>query len=112
MRTLIFVTTTFEGLHRWPHAPKQVSFLASPHRHTFHVKAWLRVDHDDRDLEFFMVKAKLDGWLYAYPYDLGTRSCETIARDLRERLVAEYGDDRDPIVEVSEDGQNGALVSA
>jgi len=102
------VRTRFEALHRWPGATPNVFYLASPHRHLFHVEVVIRVLHDDRDVEFFTVKEELDTFLslqYARR-NIGARSCEMIAREIRERFA-----DWDVVrVSVFEDGENGAEV--
>ena len=39
---------------------------------------------------------------------LDHKSCEMMADDLQEFLSATYGDNRSTIIEISEDGENGA----
>ena len=106
--TTIFVTTQFEGIHCYPEAPDEVSFLRSPHRHMFHVRATLQVFHDDRELEFILVKRALNQFLKGDA--LQHRSCEMIAREILNFLQAKYGV-RSYSVEVSEDGENGATIT-
>lgn len=107
----IFVTTSFVAQHRWPAAPMEVAFLRDSHRHVFKVRAELEVEHDDRDLEFIMVKRALDSYLAPNSeQDLGTTSCEQIARDIADFLEGRYSlSSRVVLVEVSEDGENGAV---
>lgn len=107
--TTIFVTTQFEGIHCYPDAPDEVAFLRSPHRHMFHVRATLEVFHDDRELEFILVKRALDQFVTGDA--LQHRSCEMIAREILNFLRAKYGV-RSSAVEVSEDGENGATISS
>jgi hypothetical protein len=106
--TTIFVTTSFEGIHCYPDAPDEVAFLRSPHRHIFHVKATIEVFHDDRELEFILVKRGLDKFLTGT--DLQHRSCEMIAHNVIGYLNSCYGV-RNCSVEVSEDLENGATVT-
>jgi hypothetical protein len=75
----------------------------------FHIKVEVRVNHDDRDKEFILLKREIIKWLKAvYSKDgdvceFGAMSCESIARVIRIQFEAE-------MVEVSEDGENGAII--
>lgn len=108
----VFFTTSFIGLHCWPAAADVhgIEYLASPHRHIFKVRVDLAVYHDDRDLEFITVKKFLDEWLSKQPSDLGTTSCEMLCERIRDHLQNHYGIGRVTRVEVSEDGENGAVL--
>ena len=108
MDTRIWITTQFEGIHAWPDAPEEVSFLSCPHRHMFHVKVEVSVTHDDREIEFILFKRWLDGVL-SERYDEMAKSCEMMAKEIIELVREEWGD-RSIVVEVSEDGENGARV--
>ena len=108
MNTFIKVTTQFEGLHFWPDAPKEVDFLKYKHRHIFIVTAKIEVQHLDRELEFFLVREYMTS-LAPVNFDLGRLSCEEIAKHYLEGLQTKYGS-RFYEVEVSEDGQNSAIV--
>ncbi len=110
MRRFIYVTEQFEAFHRWKDAPDEVAFLRSMHRHMFHVKVTIEVKHDDRDIEFIMFKRKVRDFLREkYEMKEGIGSCEMIAESIIEYLKKEYPG-RDVVVEVSEDGENGAIV--
>lgn len=102
MKIQVFITTRFEGMHRWENAPDDVSFLRNIHRHVFHVRLVKSVSHEDRDIEFIQLKRRVDRYIYNMG-DLG--SCEMIASDLLRAFEADC-------VEVSEDGENGAIVTA
>lgn len=114
--TEVYCSLRIEGIHHWPKCPhREVEYLRDPHRHMFHIKAWVNVSHDDRDVEFIMLKHQIDEYLvgkYAktdlptsrWVCDFGAMSCEMIARELLDR----FGLSR---CEVSEDGENGAIVS-
>lgn len=113
--TKIFVTTKFEGIHCYPDAPKEVSFLRSPHRHIFHVKAEIQVFHDDRELEFIIVKRDLDHFISHDEQFTPNASCEMMASVLVGYLENKWplpnlSDVRFIAVTVSEDGENGAYV--
>ena len=107
----IKVRTSFIATHCWPDAPDEVDFLRNPHRHTFNIIAIIPVDHDDRELEYFMVIRRIIDTItrLIIPDWKGTESCEMIAEVIATRLSIIY--DRDGItVEVNEDGENGSIV--
>lgn len=105
--TTVYCTVQFEGIHHWPGCPfEAVRYLRDPHRHIFHIKAHKRVYHDDRDVEFIMLKHEIQQYLAA-TYSggiMGAKSCEMLARELMERFDLIQ-------VDVSEDNENGAIVS-
>lgn len=107
------VSLRFEALHRWDEAFEEVEFLQNPHRHEFHVTVQVEQRHDDRDVEYIDLKRSLQNWVDHYvpkDKDLGQMSCEMIAKDVLNQLSEWYGQGRDYRVEVTEDGENGALV--
>jgi hypothetical protein len=116
----IFVTFQKEGIHRYPAAgtdPKlktgdwdDVSFLAVPHRHMFHFKVAVQVFHDDRDVEFIQFKRWLERLYAQETLKLDFKSCEMMARELYEQIIAKYPA-RDVLITVSEDGENGAEMA-
>jgi 6-pyruvoyl-tetrahydropterin synthase len=131
MATYIIVRTQFEAQHRYPDAPEEVAFLRNMHRHMFHVEVQIEVSHDDRELEFLLVKRDLDEVLagrdapkptswpdreyYGMP-TLQNLSCEAVARLVRKYLKAKYPPTtslpyRRIHVKVFEDGENGAYVT-
>jgi hypothetical protein len=107
-RTQIFVKTQFVGYHSWKDAPDEVGFLRNEHRQDFHVKAIIPVSHEDRQLEFFMVKNRMDSFI-AHNLSGLDMSCETFASTIGLWLVNLYHLPS-VIVEVDEDGTNGASV--
>lgn len=108
--TSIIVRTRFEALHQWPEAPDEVGFLRHLHRHEFHVTLKLEVSHGDRELEFILVKRALDQelrtWLERKEF---RHSCEWLAQYILKWASDQY-EPRRASCEVSEDGENGALV--
>jgi hypothetical protein len=122
----IWVTFSREGIHRYPAAatdPKlctpgeyDVSFLANAHRHIFHFRVAIEVEHSDRAIEFIQFKRWLEN-LYSGtgPYnenrilDLDFKSCEMIAEDLYLQIAERYPN-RDVKIDVSEDNENGAHI--
>lgn len=112
--TSIVVQTRFESLHFWRDAPDEVLFLKTPHRHEFHVRLKLEVEHGNRELEFILVKRWLDKFLEPWTErakrgEATTDSCEHIARIILRVAHQKYGERR-ASVSVFEDGENGAEV--
>jgi hypothetical protein len=117
----IWITFQKEGIHCYPAAATDpqlatgdeydVSFLASPHRHMFHFRVSIDVYHNDRDIEFIQFKR----WILSlYNSDnsvlaLDFKSCEMLSDDLYLQIAARYPG-RTVWIEVSEDGENGALI--
>lgn len=118
VRTWATVRTRFEGIHRWGGAPEEVAFLRNAHRHEFHVEVQVQQFHDDRDVEYIMLKQSVDDFIHAahgseyQPYDLGQKSCEMIAKELIKYLMDTIpeGENRAYRAKVFEDGENGAVV--
>jgi hypothetical protein len=118
-RRMIFVTFTKEGIHKYPAAASDpalatgdeydVSFLATPHRHIFHFKVWISVEHSDRAIEFIQFKRWLENLYSQGTLQLDYKSCEMMAEDLYDQIVAKHPG-REVWIEVSEDGENGALI--
>lgn len=102
------IRTHWEGLHCYPDAPEAVAFLRHPHRHRFMISLWVEQHHEERDVEYILCKQWLNHWLQSPPWGLQS-SCETMARFISEAVSAEWPG-RAIRVEVSEDGENGALV--
>lgn len=103
----VYCTILFEAIHNWPECPfEEVSYLRDPHRHIFYIKAYKQVNHDDRDVEFIMLKHDISFYLrQTYPAkQLGATSCEMLAL----KLVKEFDLSK---CEVSEDNENGAIVT-
>ena len=118
-RRQIWVTFQKEGIHCYPAAATDptlatgdeydVSFLASPHRHIFHFQVWIDVVHNDRDIEFIQFKRWLENLYRDDTLQLDHKSCEMISDDLYLQIAQKYPD-RSVWIEVSEDGENGALI--
>lgn len=114
MSKFIIVRTQYEGIHRYKNAPKQVEFLRTYHRHIFHIETKIEVFHNDRDLEFIMVKQAINTYFDSFlnrfdVYEMGDQSCEMIAENLIKFLKTKYGE-RKITVSVFEDNENGAVV--
>ena len=72
----------------------------------FHFKVYLEVFHDDRDVEFILLKRELEGLYSKGLFNLNYMSCEMIAEELLAYLKEHYPG-RDATVVVSEDNENG-----
>ena len=107
----VFCTLQVEGTHSWPGCPyEEVAYLRDEHRHMFHIKAYKSVIHSDRDVEFIMLKHEIQIYLHTMYYwaknkihRFGAKSCEMIAQELIDNFELSR-------CEVSEDGENGAIV--
>lgn len=110
--TEVFCTLQLEGLHHWPECIiPEVKYLANVHRHIFHFKVFKKVIHANRAVEFIVLKHKINKYLaskyWNSDYELlhfGSMSCEMIAKE----LIGKFNLSR---CEVSEDGENGAIVT-
>ena len=115
----IWVTFQREGIHCYPAAATDpalktgdeydVSFLGTPHRHIFHFRVWISVVHNDRDIEFIQLKRWLEKLYKEGTIQLDYKSCEMMSDDLYLQIAGRYPG-RSVWIEVSEDGENGALI--
>lgn len=110
VRTWAKVTTQFEGYHCWPDAPPEVGFLRDMHRHMFHVTVWISQEHNNRDVEYILFKQKVNTLCTKLPHAVDA-SCEMMAQWIVRELEAIYPS-RHLKVEVTEDGENGALFES
>jgi len=115
----IFVRFQKEGIHKYPAAATDpslatgdeydVSFLATPHRHIFHFDVAIEVFHNDRDIEFIQFKRWLENQYSQGILALDYKSCEMISDDLYDVIATRYPD-RNVVIQVSEDDENGATI--
>lgn len=115
----IWVTFRKEGIHRYPAAATDpalctpgeydVSFLANAHRHIFHFRVAIDVFHNDRDIEFIQFKRWLENLYNQGILELDFKSCEMIADDIYIKIAERYPN-RNVMIEVSEDGENGCQI--
>jgi hypothetical protein len=116
---MIWATFQKEGIHAYPAAATDpnlatgdeydVSFLATPHRHIFHFRVWISVEHSDRAIEFIQFKRWLENLYSQGTLQLDYKSCEMMAEDLYEQIAAKHPG-REVWIEVSEDNENGAFI--
>lgn len=109
---MIYVTFQKEGIHKYPAALtdpalESVKFLGYDHRHIFHFKVGVSVEHNDRAIEFIIFKRWLESLYGTGLLQLDHNSCEMIAQDLYEQIDSKYPG-RTVNIDVSEDGENGA----
>lgn len=118
-QTRVFCTLQFEGFHRWKEAPAPVLYLRDNHRHIFHVRAEAVVEHGNRQIEFITLKQNVQAIIEntqaqgaitdgsnIFPHFIADWSCEHWAQYILQRVMGLRR------VEVSEDGENGAVVEA
>ena len=105
MTNYIWVTTSFEGIHKYPDAPDDVAFLRNEHRHMFHIKVFIEVFHNERDIEFIQFKRFINCFFLSS--ELNNKSCEMISDDLAIEIKTMYPN-RKIKIEVSEDKENGS----
>ena len=111
MKKYVNVSTQKEFFHCWPNAPQEVAFLRNPHRHMLHIYVTVEVSHNERDIEFILLKREVEE-LYAHAdFDIAS-SCETVAEHILNKLRDKYGSDRYYKVEAYEDNENGAIIEA
>lgn len=105
----VFCTLQFEAYHRCPAEICENTneyYLQYTHRHIFHVRCEAPVEHNNRAIEFINLKQKISNFcIMQYGHlNIHTTSCEMIA----EAILNKFPELQK--VEVSEDGENGAIV--
>lgn len=113
-KSWIYVTFQKEGIHAYPAALtdpglEAVKFLGYPHRHMFGFRIQIEVFHNSRDIEFIIFKRWIESLYSDDTLQLNDKSCETIAEELASWIFLKYPGRR-LIIEVSEDGENGARL--
>lgn len=92
MKRDIEVELNLPGIHYWPGAKDyvEVEYLQYPHRHIFCFQLAFDVSHGNRDLEFIMMRNKIEAYLNKTYFDdnykllnFGPMSCEMIAEELQ-----------------------------
>ena len=110
--TWIWYTTIIEGLHCYPEEQHE-NYLWSIHRHLFHIKVSIQVFGADREIEFIRSKRQFTQLVFdefGNPAAFNRMSCEDIGQWVLEQNMIKYGNHRKYYIEVSEDGENGAVV--
>ena len=119
MTNYIWVKFQKEGIHCYPAAAidpslatgdwDDVSFLANKHRHIFHFKVHISIEHSDRNIEFIQFKRWLERLYDNNTLQLDHKSCEMIAEELHVQINEKYPN-RIIKIDVSEDDENGCLM--
>lgn len=102
------IITQFEGIHKYPDAPKEVVFLRHDHRHIFHITVWIEQFHNERDVEFILFKRFIENIIKNSQFP-NNASCETMSDFLAKKIIKKYIN-RKLKIEITEDGENGALI--
>ena len=99
-------------VHFYRAAEDSTAFLKYPHRHLFKITTIVEVTHEDRDIEFFALQSFIQGCLEAFKIEKSSTdfSCETLAIIIKDFIISEYKD-RFIEIEVSEDGENSAILT-
>ncbi len=106
----IEVTFQEEGIHFYPDCDLDgVEFLKYQHRHLFYFYVKIEVFHNDRDIEFILLKRELQDFMRSDIKKMNGKSCEMLAEDIINYLSLEYPS-RDITVRVYEDNENGAIL--
>ena len=111
----LYATAQVPGIHHWPNAAEYTPhfYLQYPHRHIFHIKVTIQVSAYNREIDFLILKSMIYSILqqaFSYnpktkEYDFETKSCEQLALYLLKEIPHSLE------VEVSEDGENGSIVT-
>ena len=109
-KLFIKVKNQFDDVHCYPNAPKEVNFLKNMHRHTFMLESMIQIFHEDRELEFYIVKDYIDSIIPKLKQLVNGKSCENIAVFVLNELKLKYGNNRYYKISCSEDGWNEAIV--
>lgn len=117
IKSQVYCKVNFEAVHNWPgvvNIPglEEVHYLQYPHRHIFVIRAYSKVTHSDRDVEFIWLAHQIEKFLKGHfpkyngsdVADLGPFSCEMIGQLILDNFASVYK------VDVSEDDENGAVM--
>lgn len=107
VKKYVFAKARFTAVHSWPACPHEsVAYLRHPHRHEFHVEIRAEVQHNDRAVEFIMLKHDLEVVIKQWHNkDCRSTSCEQFAEEIALAFKGNV-----TYVSVSEDGENGAII--
>ena len=100
------VKYNFWGIHKWKDAK---NYLKYPHRHLFYVTMLVELFHNDRDIEFIVLKEELIDFCERRFNKLRGMSCEMIGEEIKLYFEVKYPN-REVRMEVSEDNENGIVI--
>lgn len=108
----VYCQTKWEDFHRYPNAPEEVAFLRTLHRHEFHIKLSVAVSHDDREVEFIIMKRWVEAEVIPELKKMWEfKSCEMMCEKVAELVFEKWEAVDKATVEISEDGENGSYVT-
>ena len=99
----------FDFIHRYKDAPKEVTYLAHLHRHLLNIETTVEVFTTDREIEFYMMKDRIDNALKEHTFDENA-SCEDVCSFIMGVITEAYGKDRYRKVKVQEDNNGFATL--
>lgn len=106
----------FRAVHRYPDADKLPNEIAKtlihPHSHRIYVDVWVSQNHTNRDVEYITLEDDVRTAVRQLQFATKEKedmSCEDMAVYIHKLLKMVY-DSNNIIVEVFEDGVNGARV--
>lgn len=101
MNRTVVVHFMKRGVHCYPAAATDpglatgdkydVSYLATPHAHDFWFRVEVGITHNDRDIEFIQMRMILEDLYGDGQLQIGSRSCEMLAEELINQIVARWG---------------------
>lgn len=110
-RKLVYFKDRWEDFHLWWSAPEEVKFLRDLHRHEFHIKVTIDVNHSDRDVEFILMKRWFKSEVVPVLQKMPpSKSCEMMAELVIDKVKEKYNS-KFIEVDISEDGENWAIIS-
>ena len=107
----ITVSTAGIGFHAWPEARDVREYLSARHRHLFHYRVTVPVNHDDRDIEFHDLLDVVNDSSPLTRREHGRSSCEHLAGEVAAAVFDAYPSTPWVIVEVTEDDEVGATLT-
>ncbi len=99
----------FDFIHRYKDAPEEVSYLRNLHRHMINIETTVEVFTTDREIEFYMMKDKIDKALKNHKFDENA-SCEDVCVYIMSIITKDYGKNRYRKVKVREDNNGFATL--
>jgi hypothetical protein len=114
--TAAIATLRVPGFHAWPTAPDRRAYLRDQHRHLFHIRVAVSVEHGDREIEIHDLMDEVRHTIEPFEvgarthYTFGAMSCEHLSEYVAMRLASRLDLDfstRRIDVEVLEDGEAG-----
>lgn len=106
MNKYVVTYNLIEGYHKYPEAPEFCDYLSHKHRHLFEIRCWIRVSHNEREIEINKMQEAINNYLhkrFGTPCQFGDMSCESICDAILEMNAGTMAK-----IQVLEDGFGGA----